>query len=64
MAHDYARVPVDNNRQGWGVAAFIVLLAVAAAFGAWTIHERTYQHPRAPITMPHTALPAPTLHVG
>ena len=64
MAHDYARVPVDNNKQGWGVAAFVVLLAVAAAFSAWTIHKRTYQHPRAPITMPHTALPTTPPFVG
>ena len=64
MQHDYVRVPVNNNSQGWGVAAFVVLLAVAAAFGAWTIHKRTYQHPRAPITMPHSALPGPALFVG
>ena len=41
--------PADNNKQGWGVAAFICVLALATAFAAWTIHKRTYVHPRSPI---------------
>ena len=66
MAERYARVAVHNNRQGWGVAAFICLLAVAAAFAAWTIHKRTYQHPRMPINtlQQHGLAPAPAAPVG
>jgi hypothetical protein len=64
MEYRYTSVPVHNNKQGWGVAAFIVLLAVGAAVSAYMIHKRTYQHPRAPIDMLHTAAPAQTLFVG
>lgn len=67
MAERTASVAVDNNRQGWGVAAFIVLLAIASAFGAWTVHKRTYQHPRIPINTLHGAAPralVPTLRLG
>ena len=66
MAERYVRVAVHNNRQGWGVAAFICLLAIAAAFTAWTIHKLTYQHPRSPINplQQHGALPAPGAAIG
>jgi hypothetical protein len=66
MAERYARVAVDNNRQGWGVAAFVCLLALSAAFGAWTIHKRTYQHPRMPINTleRHGAMPTAEAPVG
>ena len=40
--------PVRNNAQGWGVAAFIVLLAVGLTAGAWWLHTETYEHPRNP----------------
>ena len=41
---------VDNTSQGWGVAAFITLLAILCAVGAWYIHNQTYRHPRYPTT--------------
>jgi hypothetical protein len=34
--------------RGWGVAAFIVALAVACAVGAYAIHVKTYCDPRHP----------------
>ena len=34
--------------QGWGVAAFIVVLALALVAGAFTIHKRTYHSPNDP----------------
>ncbi|MEP6617819.1 MAG: hypothetical protein ABJE47_00840 [bacterium] len=37
------RVPF--KQEGWGVAAFVVLLAVAAAAGAAYVHNATYKHP-------------------
>jgi hypothetical protein len=40
--------PVRNNAQGWGVAAFIVVLALALTFTAHWIHERTYRSPTDP----------------
>ena len=50
--------PVRNNAQGWGVAAFIVLLALACTFGAWTLHKKTYRSPNdpsAPVTTSESA---------
>ena len=41
-------VPANNNSQGWGVAAFIVALALGCAFTAHYIHERTYRSPTDP----------------
>ena len=35
--------------RGWGVAAFIVALAVACAAGAAYIHTTTYIHPTNPL---------------
>ena len=35
--------------RGWGVAAFIVALAVACAAGAAYIHVTTYIHPTNPL---------------
>lgn len=40
---------VNNNAQGWGVAAFIVLLAVALAAGATWLKVSTYCDPRDPM---------------
>ena len=34
--------------QGWGVAAFIVLLAASLVFGAYSIHKATYKVPTDP----------------
>jgi hypothetical protein len=34
--------------QGWRVAAFIVLLAAALYFGAYSIHNATYKPPTDP----------------
>jgi hypothetical protein len=48
-------VPANNNAQGWGVAAFIVALALACTFSAHYIHQRTFRSPNDP------AAPATTL---
>jgi hypothetical protein len=37
-------VPAETN-SGWGIAAFIVLLAVACIATATYVHKRTYRHP-------------------
>ena len=42
-----------NFNQGWGVAAFITLLAAAGFFIAFTIYSNTYHHPTDP-TAPTT----------
>jgi hypothetical protein len=42
-------VPPNNNAQGWGIAALIVLLALVCAFSAFTIHNRTYRDPTNPL---------------
>jgi hypothetical protein len=36
---------VPFKQEGWGVALFIVLLAIASAAFATTVHKRTYKHP-------------------
>ena len=47
--HDNARPHVDRyipfKREGWGIALFIVALAVASAAFATVVHKRTYRHP-------------------
>lgn len=49
------RDPSDDDRyvpfpgpQGWGFAAFIVLLTAALYFGAYTIHNATFKVPTDP----------------
>lgn len=37
--------------QGWGAAAFIVLLAAALVFGAYSIHKATYKPPTDPTNL-------------
>ncbi|HEX9563640.1 MAG TPA: hypothetical protein VF981_06705 [Gemmatimonadaceae bacterium] len=34
-----------NFNQGWGVAAFVILLAVAGFATAYTLKQRTYHSP-------------------
>lgn len=41
----------DPNKQGWGFAAVVSLITAGMFFGAWTIHERTYRHPRDPMAV-------------
>ena len=41
-------VTANNNAQGWGVAAFIVALALGLTLTAHYIHERTYRSPNDP----------------
>jgi hypothetical protein len=36
---------VPFKQEGWGVALFIVLLAIASAAFATVVHKRTYKHP-------------------
>lgn len=47
--HQNARPHVDRHipfkREGWGIALFIVGLAVASAAFATVVHKRTYRHP-------------------
>ena len=48
--HD-ANVPPQSDRhipfktEGWGIALFIVLLAIGSATFATVVHKRTYKHP-------------------
>ena len=42
----------QEKSRGWGVAAFIVGLAVACAVGAAWIHNTTYMHPTHPLRPP------------
>ena len=52
-------IPYEGAK-GWGVAAFILILAGLCAFGAWTIHKNTYKSPRDPtyINMAPSSAPA------
>ena len=36
----------DLHNTGWGFAIFIILVALALIFGAWSIHQATYRSPR------------------
>ena len=36
---------VPFKQEGWGIALFIVLLALASATIATIVHKRTYLHP-------------------
>jgi hypothetical protein len=60
-------VAPNNNAQGWGIAALIVLLALVCAFSAFTIHKRTYRDPTNPLGESRAAsegerAPAPAAH--
>ncbi len=39
----------DPNKQGWGFASVVVLLTCGLLYTAYSIHERTYVHPRDPM---------------
>ena len=39
---------VNNNAQGWGVAAFIVVLAIISNIFIYTVHKKTYKAPTDP----------------
>jgi hypothetical protein len=47
--HDPAHPHVDRyvpfKQEGWGIALFIVLLAVGSAAFATYVHKTTYKHP-------------------
>jgi hypothetical protein len=36
---------IPFKQEGWGVALFVVFLAVASAAGATYVHKTTYKHP-------------------
>jgi hypothetical protein len=38
----------DPNKLGWGFAAVIIVLAIAANITAFSIHKATYQKPDKP----------------
>ena len=40
----------NPNKQGWGFATVVCVLAAGLFFTAKTIHNRTYRHPRDPMT--------------
>lgn len=40
--------PVSPSSKGWGVAAFIIILAIVANTVAYRIHKATYLQPDAP----------------
>ena len=44
MAHVDRYVPANTNG-GWGIAAGVILLAVACIVTVTIIHKRTYRHP-------------------
>jgi hypothetical protein len=39
----------DPNKLGWGAAIVTVAMTAALGFGAYTIHNNTYRHPRDPM---------------
>ena len=39
---------VNPSAHGWGVAIFIIILAIAANYTAYSIHQATYLKPDAP----------------
>lgn len=39
----------DPNKLGWGAALVTCVLTAALGFGAYTIHNNTYRHPRDPM---------------
>lgn len=39
---------VNPSAHGWGVAIFIIILAIAANYTAYSIHKATYLAPDAP----------------
>ena len=41
--HEGRHIPF--KQEGWGVALFVVFLAVASAAGATYVHKTTYKHP-------------------
>lgn len=46
MAAEY-----NPNKQGWGFASVVVLLTGGLLFTAYSIHSRTYVHPRDPMAV-------------
>jgi uncharacterized protein (DUF486 family) len=38
---------VNPSAHGWGVAIFIIILAIAANYTAYSIHQATYLKPDA-----------------
>ena len=39
----------DPNKLGWGAALITCVFTAALGFGAYTIHNNTYRHPRDPM---------------
>ena len=44
-ANSYEGKHIPFKQEGWGVAFLVVMLAVAAAGGAWYVHKTTYKDP-------------------
>ena len=43
--NSHAGQHIPFKQEGWGVAFFVVMLAVASATGAWYVHKTTYKAP-------------------
>jgi hypothetical protein len=43
----------NPNNKGWGIALFIIALAIAANVTAYSIHKATYLKPDAPKAAAH-----------
>ena len=41
----------DPNKLGWGAAALTCAMTAALGFTAYTIHNKTYLHPRDPMAV-------------
>lgn len=41
----------DPNKLGWGFATVVSLVTAGMFYGAYSIHERTYRHPRDPMNV-------------
>ena len=39
----------DPNKLGWGAALITCIFTAALGFGAYTIHNNSYRHPRDPM---------------
>lgn len=43
----------NPNNKGWGIALFVIILAIAANYTAYSIHKATYLQPDAPRAEAH-----------
>ena len=55
---------VNNNAQGWGIAALVILLAIVTNAFIYVVHKRTFKAPTDPtnVTAPAEASTAQGAH--